>query len=736
MTFLTALFLAAGLGAQSGAIDGRVVDVSGAPVPSATLVAVGPDGQEADVPVSRDGTFSIDGTRPASIRAKAAGFAAVEVPLADTPTPLRIVLQPSSFAESVVVTADRGAARLPNAASATVITSAELANAASPALDDVLRQTPGFSLFRRSSSRVANPTTQGVTLRGVSGSGASRTLVLADGVPLNDPFGSWVYWNRVPAAAVDRVEIVRGAAGDLYGADALGGVVQVLTFSPGRARVRATADGGSLDTGRVSLFAGASRGAWFGSASGELLNTDGFITVAADERGPIDTPADSDYRTGFLTVGTERGSWHASARVNGYAEDRGNGTPAQVNSTAWRQFGGEAGGLVGGGVWQARVSGGTQDYYQTFSAVAADRRSERLTTKQWTPSEFVVASGQWSRTFGAHGMLVGVESHRTESTVDEYRFSLTNVESGPFIVGGTERGTAGFARVSLAASDRVTVGLGARVDTWRSEPIDPQFPDQAPLPDKSASFFSPRASVSWRAGAVSLQGAVYRGYRTPTLNELHRGFRVGNQVTNPNPLLEPEKLTGVEGGALYSVGRVSARATAFWNTLDGAIANITLSSTPALTVRERRNSDEIRATGVEVEADVRLTPQVTTTGQVTWTSSHFQGSVATPQIEGNRVPQVPAVQFAAGVTWANPVLFTVAGSVRGTSSQFDDDLNSLELGAFAVVDMTVSRGVTRTVQAFFAVENLFDQEYLVGRTPTGTKGWPRTFRLGARIALP
>lgn len=736
MTFLAALLMAVGLGSQSAAVDGRIVDVSGAPVASATLVVVGQDGRETEVPVTRDGTFTLGTPAPARIRVRAAGFAVADLALADAPTPLQVVLQPSSFAESVVVTADRGAERLPNAASATVITAAELSNAASPALDDVLRQTPGFSLFRRSSSRVANPTTQGVTLRGVSGSGASRTLVLADGVPLNDPFGSWVYWNRVPAAAIDRVEIVRGAAGDLYGADALGGVVQVLTFSPGRTRLRTTIDGGSFETGRISLFAGASRGAWFGSASGELLNTEGVITVAADERGPIDTPADSDYRTGFVTVGTERGHWHASARVSGYGENRGNGTPAQVNSTSWRQFGGEAGGLAGGGAWQARISGGTQDYYQTFSAVAADRQSERLTTKQWAPSDFIVASGQWSRALGAHGLLVGVETHRTESTVDEYRFSLTNVETGPFIVGGTERGAAGFARVSLAASDRVTVGLGARVDTWRSEPIGPQFPDQAPLPDKSASFFSPRASVSWRLGDVSLQGAVYRGYRTPTLNELHRGFRAGNQVTNPNPLLEPEKLTGFEGGALYSVGRLSARATGFWNTLDGAIANITLSSTPALTVRERRNSDEIRATGVEVEADLRLSQQLTTTGQVTFTSSHFEGSVATPQVEGNRVPQVPTVQFAAGLTWTNPALFTVAGMVRGSSMQFDDDLNTLELGAFAVVDMTISRSVTRTVQAFFAVENLFDQEYLVGRTPTSTIGWPRSFRAGARIALP
>ena len=170
------------------------------------------------------------------------------------------------------------------------MTAAELSNIAAGAMDDALRNTPGLQpVPPQSSSRVANPTTQGVTLRGVSGSGASRTLVLSDGMPLNDPFGSWVYWNRVPQAAVDRVEVVRGATGDLYGADALGGVIQVLTFAPDRTRARATIEGGSLDTFRGSLFGGWERNGWAASGAYEGTTTDGAYTVAPEARGPIDT---------------------------------------------------------------------------------------------------------------------------------------------------------------------------------------------------------------------------------------------------------------------------------------------------------------------------------------------------------------------------------------------------------------------------------------------------------------
>jgi outer membrane receptor protein involved in Fe transport len=88
-------------------------------------------------------------------------------------------------------------------------------------LDDALRQVPGLTLFRRTSSRTANPTTQGINLRGIGGSGTSRAAVLFDGISLNDAFGGWTYWSRVPQIAVEQIEVLRGGASALYGTGAL-----------------------------------------------------------------------------------------------------------------------------------------------------------------------------------------------------------------------------------------------------------------------------------------------------------------------------------------------------------------------------------------------------------------------------------------------------------------------------------------------------------------------------------
>ena len=116
------------------------------------------------------------------------------------------------------------------------------------------------------------------------------------------------------------------------------------------------------------------------------------------------------------------------------------------------------------------------------------------------------------------------------------------------------------------------------------------------------------------------------------------------------------------------------------------------------------------------------------------TSSHFRGSVATPALEGNDVPQVPKVQGGFALTWADPRWFTAATQVRFSGEQFDDDLNTAAfvLARMRVWDATVSRAIVRGLNAFVAVENILDKEFDTARTPIRSIGWPRTVRVGAR----
>ena len=197
-------------------LSGAVTDSNGQAIVGATVIVRAPSGGEQRTVTDGEGRFTLD-TPPASgtIIVKAAGFADAQRALGgDT----AFTLEPASVLESVVVTATRTERRLGTIpASVNVVTSEAIRASPAVVADDVLRQIPSFSLFRRTSSIAAQPTTQGVSLRGIGPSGQSRTLVLLDGVPFNDPFGGWVYWTRVPLLSVDQIEMTEDTASSLYG---------------------------------------------------------------------------------------------------------------------------------------------------------------------------------------------------------------------------------------------------------------------------------------------------------------------------------------------------------------------------------------------------------------------------------------------------------------------------------------------------------------------------------------
>ncbi len=599
--------------------------------------------------------------------------------------------------ESITVTATRTETRVADTpASVVVLSREEIENTAAPTIDDALRQVAGFTLFRRTGSRVANPTSQGVTLRGVGASGASRALVLDDGVPLNDPFGGWVYWGRVPRASLQRVEVLRGGASDLYGSSAMGGVVQFIRRKSPALSVDVSA--GSQDTRTFSFFGAMQRGIWNGSIAADLFSTGGY-TLVRQQRGRVDVDADSDHTNVDVTLRRKR----VFLRGSRYSESRSNGTPLQVNDTEiWQvSAGGEIGALA------LRAYGSRQDYFQTFSAVAEDRNSERLTVEQAVPSRGYGGTVQWTKPFRErHVFVAGAEARDVRGMSEELRFTA----AGTFRVdaGGTQRSAAAYIEDLFAITPSLSVTGGVRADWIRSDEV-------------SEGQVNPRVSLLWRANedlAVSASG--YTAFRSPTLNELHRGFRVGNVNTLPNARLESENLTGFEVGARLR----HARVTLFWMTVSDAIANVTLSATPALITRQRQNLGRTRSLGAELDGEWRFHRD--------WRASaswlYVDARVRDGELRGNRVPQVPRHQATAQLTWK-----TVGAQLRWSASQFDDDRNELPLAGFFVADVFAAHPLSRDLDITVAIENLFDETVEASATPVITIGQPRAARVGLRF---
>jgi outer membrane receptor protein involved in Fe transport len=208
--------------ANTHVITGVVHDASGSVVPGASVVVRAESGAERPAVSAADGSFSVtvNSSEDMLLIVRAPGFSEARQTVRATSEQSRveIVLIPATLSETVTVHAVRGEQRIGDVpASITIVDGDSVRQSAAIVADDVLRQVPTFSLFRRTSSLASHPTTQGVSLRGIGPSGVSRTLVLFDDIPFNDPFGGWVYWTRVPLENTERVEIVDGPSSSSTG---------------------------------------------------------------------------------------------------------------------------------------------------------------------------------------------------------------------------------------------------------------------------------------------------------------------------------------------------------------------------------------------------------------------------------------------------------------------------------------------------------------------------------------
>ncbi|MGH9329915.1 MAG: TonB-dependent receptor [Vicinamibacterales bacterium] len=617
----------------------------------------------------------------------------------------------------------------------------ELQQTTVPALDGALARAPSFSLFRRSSSLASHPTTHGVSLRGIGASGASRTLVLVDGVPENDGFGNWVHWSTLPLVQIERVELTGSGLSTLYGSSAMAGAIAVVTRHPPGDALDLRGAAGSLGAVEAEGYAGREIGGWRLSGGGRVFRTGGYIQVAPEVRGPVD----EEVRARHATVNwrAERVLSRAVVSHTGrlFFDTRDNGTPLQDNDTRDALFTGGLRMEVKGGALQADGFARAQRFRSTFTAIAAGRASETLTLAQRVPSLEGGGGAQWFRDWTRHSVTMGGDLRGVGATDDEEVF-VSGVQTRDRVIEANQLVGGAFAQDRWRLGERVDLTLSVRADRWRNydaSRVETVLASgeriETTLATRSESSVTPRAALVARAGHdLVLRASAYGGFRAPSLNELYRPFRVGNVLTEANEALSAERLSGVEGGANGGVGRVTWQATAFWSRLDDPISNVTVTSTPALITRQRRNLGRARVAGAELDAEWRSDALRL---RMAWffADATVQQFPADPSLVGRRLPQVPPYRGSAQASWRAPFRLDVDLLVRVEGERFDDDQNRLRLAPFGVVDARVARAVGR-VELFLAGENVFDRRYAVQATPVEILGTPRTVMLGTTVRWP
>lgn len=612
-----------------------------------------------------------------------------------------------------------------------------IVSGASGRIEDVLLGVAGFQQFRRSDSRSANPSAQGVTLRALGGNATSRALVLLDGVPMAHPFFGYIPLSAIAPERIGSVRITHGGGSGAFGAGAVSGAIELEsagpdTLDPWSASALINQRGES----EFSALAAPRLGAGYAVISARWDRGQGFHTTPRDQRvaatsrarfdgwsaalravAPLD--AQTELQVGGLLFDDSR-----TLRFKG-ADSTSIGQDASLR-------------IVHRGVWQIDALGYVQARDFSNVVISSTRFTPTLDQRA-TPSTGIGGKLELRPPTGEHlTVRIGADLRIARGRMEEEALNaVSGARTAIRTAGGRTQDIGLYSEADVTLGDLVLTG-GARADRWSiagghfttqdgagALVSSQRFADRAGW---QASF---RGGALWNAGGgLSLRAAAYIGLRQPTLNELYRPFVVFPVETRANAQLGNEKLEGFEAGLDFARGEtLRLSLTAFDNRLRNAIANVTVGPN----LRERRNVDAIRARGIEAAAGLRKDAW-SLDASLAWTDAAVRGSGPAAALDGKRPAQVPRLAASATLAWRPQEGWRLAASLRHVGRQFEDDLESDALPAATTLDAYAELPLLRAFSLVLRGENLTG-ERVVTRNQAGSIdfGAPRTLWLGVKL---
>jgi outer membrane receptor protein involved in Fe transport len=673
------------------------------------------------------------------------------------PFPLLLIASPATaqaLPDEIVVTG----ASLPQPAGGAAydtatIDRARLTSTASGTLEDVLGDVAGFAEYRRSDSRSAQPTSQGATLRGLGGNASSRALITLDGVPLTDPFGGWISFDAIDPARLGLVRVTRGGGSGANGPGALAGTIALTSANLSQlAPVWAEALYGSRDSVEARGGVSGSLGSGYAFLSAHYAQGDGFIPIIRQNRGPVDEAA--PYRQASVSGRavfpiSDDTELQASGLI--FTDRRTRGTPFQPNNTQGEDASLR---LVSRGRWGVEALAYVQA--RTFSAGFASINNARTVATQTLDQYSVPSTGLGGRfelrppTGDRIQLRLGTDSHYVTGETQELYSYTAGLPANRRAAGGQSLTVGAFGEASYQPFDGLTLTAGGRIDRWR---IMDGFLNQrviatgapaagniGPYPDRSGWRPTGRGGVAWKPGdgAITLRGAAYLGWRLPTLNELYRPYRVGNDSTVANPLLKPERLRGIDGGVDYDpLPNLHVAATMFTNRLEDAIGNVTtaIAANGAHTYL-RENLDAITSKGAELDARLALGAW-SLSASYAYTDAHVRTKGAAIALDGLRPAQTAKNSASATLAWTAPRKGpALSATLRYVGPQFEDDLNTETLKGAVTLDATALVPIAHGFSIELRGENLSNTRVEAGISGDDIieRATPRTLWIGVRYA--
>lgn len=621
-------------------------------------------------------------------------------------------------------------------AAVTVLTRDRTAASASGRLEDVLASVAGFQQFRRSDSRSANPSAQGMTSRGLGGNATSRTLMLLDGVPLSDPFFGHVPFPALPFERLHLAVLTAGGGSLSAGAGAVAGTIELFSANADQlGPVSGSALVNERGESELSATLAPNLGSGFAVISGRWDRGQGFWMTPQSQRGPASVRSRYDsWSISLRGVAPIDDDTELQARALLFDDHRtlrfaGADTTSSGGDASLR--------LVGLGSWQFELLGYVQA--RDFSNVVISATSFRKTLDQRkTPSTGIGGKFELRPPLGEnHELRLGIDWRRASGEMQEDAYSAaTGLVTARRVAGGVNT-TLGLFAEQAWTTGPLLLTAGIRADRWsvaggrfRETAASGAITSDLRFPDRSGWQTSLRGGAEVDlGGGLKLSASAYTGMRQPTLNELYRPFVVFPVTTRANAALANERLEGFEAGFEFDPSSaLNIAIRGFDNRIKASIGNVTIGPN----LRERRNLDAVRSRGIEGAVTVKLSHfDFDTT--FTWIDPEVLASGLSAPLNGKRPAQVPRFAASATLAWRPREWMLASLTLRHTGAQFEDDLNSDVLPAATTLDAVLTVPLAGRFALVLRGENLTDTE-VVTRNQAGSidLGAPRTLWAGLR----
>ena len=603
-------------------------------------------------------------------------------------------------------------------------------------IDQALRRMASIDTFRSIDSFTAHPTTQGVRMRHTATNATSRALILVDGVPQNDPFGGWVYWNRLPLESIRSLEVFPIGSVPAWGNYSSGGTIQLTTRSPLEETTRFSVQGGSFGTVKAGVFHHAKLSDTAGiSVEGRLFSTDGYTVVRSDQRGDVDIDSHSDYKYLRLQLANQLNEdWKSELTGQYFKEDRINGTRLSPNSTeakdvSWRlsKSGANGPGFDFATFYQDR------DFQNIFSSVAADRASERQVLDQYSvPAKAIGAQATWLwEANESINFLAGIDFRDAEGSVSELTRNLGNGFTRERQEGGEQSFYGGFLTIQSLPDEVSSLEGTLRWDDWeQSNGFRREFNLETGVQTRDnlypfrsgdvASFnlrYSRQMDPNWSFSALA-----FRGFRAPTLNELYRPFRVRNDITEANPDLVNEISSGGEIGLHYQDESNQIGITGFYYDLENMITNVFLHNDIGFdplcgfipgggSCNQRNNVEVNRVQGAEITWFWDQGSDVNFLLNYTYAPTEFRRSNLLPELKGKEFPLSPKHKLSSQIAWQSTEELRIITEILMRSDHYDNVLNTRKLDSSILVNFGLFYQQPGSHWSFrLQIDNILDED--------------------------